>query len=99
MQMTVAERNFAHLPTALTGTGTRLQWAVADAAAAMQVRQSLPMAQLTRISVEPPAADGREVVELTFASGTITGDTKWTHEVDSAGDRTLLVRALYLFAS
>jgi hypothetical protein len=65
----------------------------------MQVRQSLPMAQLTRISVEPLGADGRETVELTFASGAITGDAKWAHEVDNAGDRTLLVRALYLFAS
>lgn len=77
----------------------RLQQALTHAAAALQVRQSLPMAQLTRISVEPLGADGRETVELTFAGGAITGDARWTHEVESAGDRTLLVRALYLFAS
>jgi hypothetical protein len=65
-----------------------------------QVRQSLPMAQLTRITVEPSAAgDGRETVELTFASGAITGDTRWSYELASATDRTLLVRALYLFAT
>ena len=58
------------------------------------------MSQLIRITVEPsPTGDGRETVELTFASSTITGDTKWSYELASATDRTLLVRALYLFAT
>ena len=43
-----------------------------------QIRTSLPMAQLTRIAVEPAAeGEGREVVELAFSSSAFAGDTKW----------------------
>ena len=95
----MARSSPAHLPNALTEIDTHPQEVLSHKDFGMQVRQSLPMSQLTRISVEPLGADGHETVELTFASGAITGDAKWTYDVESAGDRTLLVRALYLFAS
>lgn len=63
-----------------------------------QIRQSLPMAHLTRIGVEA-LPEGREQLELVFSSTAFSGDTRWTHEVASAAERTLIVRALYLFST
>ncbi len=55
------------------------------------------MAQLTRIAVEQ-LPDGREALDLVFSSTAFTGDTRWSHEVATSAERTLVVRALYLFS-
>eukprot|EP00208_Stichococcus_sp_RCC1054_P005039 CAMPEP_0206147450 /NCGR_PEP_ID=MMETSP1473-20131121/33473_1 /ASSEMBLY_ACC=CAM_ASM_001109 /TAXON_ID=1461547 /ORGANISM="Stichococcus sp, Strain RCC1054" /LENGTH=516 /DNA_ID=CAMNT_0053544377 /DNA_START=270 /DNA_END=1816 /DNA_ORIENTATION=- len=64
------------------------------------VRQSLPMSQLTKIVViGMPGGDGREQLDLVFSSSAFSSDARWTHEVASVADRTLIVRALYLFCT